>query len=109
MYSVRPRAAIIREKGRPATCCGFKPLGCLFCRTFDISMGRERRAENATALRISWPPPSRTLPSMSVALLKSREAAMLMPRASCAMDERLSRMVDSLGGVLNMVEMERKL
>jgi hypothetical protein len=33
---------------------------------FDIEIGRERRAENATALRMSWPPPSRTLPSMSV-------------------------------------------
>ena len=33
---------------------------------FDIEMGCERSAEKAIALRTSWPPPSRTLPSTSV-------------------------------------------
>lgn len=35
---------------------------------FDIEMGCERSAEKAIALRTSWPPPSRTLPSTSVTL-----------------------------------------
>jgi hypothetical protein len=48
----------------PASCCLLKPGGLRLLRILSIAMGLDKRAEKATELRKSWPPPSRMLPSI---------------------------------------------
>ena len=48
----------------PASCCLLKPGGLRLLRILFIEMGLDKRAEKATELRKSWPPPSRMLPSI---------------------------------------------
>lgn len=48
----------------PVSCCLRRPGGRRFRRTFEIDIGLERRVDNVTAFRRSWPPPSQKPPSM---------------------------------------------
>lgn len=67
--------SLIKEgENVPASCCLRRPGGWRFCRTFEMEIGLERRADNVTAFRRSWPPPSQKLPSIWMMVCAMLEA-----------------------------------